>query len=234
MKSIKKHYELLLILMTVVLVSGCMTQSNKPSQPSEPIRTVEKKPQLSIEQRIERWLRQAETALRRNRLTKPSYDNAYDRYQSVLRYAPDNIQAKTGLQQIQIKYIQLARTAAGQQKFDRAFAHLRSAERAGAEAAALSDFRAEIEALQKQASLDAVSEYSLPGELVTNKAPELINHLGLIARRIEMEDKPLMIIARNDQEGRWIYRQMRSAVSGYRLRADIRIGATPKVVVLDE
>ncbi len=57
--------------------------------------------------------------------------------------------------------------------------------------------------------------------------------LAAIARRAREADSRLLIVARNDAEGRWMYQQMREAVDGYRLRGNIEIAPRPRVVLID-
>ena len=42
-----------------------------------------------------------------------------------------------------------------------------------------------------------------------------------------------VIVARNDAEGRWIYKSMQQAIEGYRLRGNIKMGKRPKVTLID-
>jgi hypothetical protein len=50
-----------------------------------------------------------------------------------------------------------------------------------------------------------------------------------VAHKAKQTDQFVLIIARNDTEGRWVYQQLRNAVPGYLVRGDIRIGSPARV-----
>lgn len=56
---------------------------------------------------IDRLLAQAERALGRDRLTLPSDDNAYDRYEKVLELRPEHPEARAGIERIVRRYLEL-------------------------------------------------------------------------------------------------------------------------------
>lgn len=56
--------------------------------------------------------------------------------------------------------------------------------------------------------------------------------LEQLARRVSQSDESIMIYARNDAEGRWIYKTMKDAVGDYRIRGDIRISRQPALELL--
>jgi len=52
-----------------------------------------------------------------------------------------------------------------------------------------------------------------------------------VARQIQASGGTFLIRARTDEEGRWIYKTMKDAVSGYRLRGNIEAAATPGIII---
>jgi serine/threonine protein kinase len=62
-------------------------------------------------QQIKKLLKKAALQLSALRLTTPPFDNAYETYQKIFSMAPDNSQARAGLEKIADKYEQLARNA---------------------------------------------------------------------------------------------------------------------------
>jgi hypothetical protein len=48
---------------------------------------------------------------------------------------------------------------------------------------------------------------------------------------LQASEATFLIRARTDEEGRWIYKTMRDAVGGYRLRGNIDVSGTPAIVV---
>jgi hypothetical protein len=52
-----------------------------------------------------------------------------------------------------------------------------------------------------------------------------------VAQRVRESDETVLILARTDAEGRWIYKVMRESVGEYRIRGDIRITREPALVL---
>lgn len=190
---------------------------------------------------IDRLLDQAEEAVADNRLTLPLHDNAYDRYAAVRILEPDNARAKAGLDSILLSYAELTRAALrkgrlndARQLLDRAESFyggnplLKDIEKDIQQAEALARQRAQR--LQQQAA-DS-DEFILPAQELSRKSPAVIDLLARVAERLRETDESILIRARTDAEGRWIYKQMSEAVPGYRIRGDIRVSSTPKLQLL--
>ena len=58
-----------------------------------------------------------------------------------------------------------------------------------------------------------------------------MSRLAEIAQFIQRNEATFLINAPSDEEGRWIYKVMREAVGGYRLRGNIDISAIPNILV---
>jgi len=64
----------------------------------------------------------------------------------------------------------------------------------------------------------------LSADTLNDRGPPLQAQLRVVAERIGKSHESLLIVARNDGEGRWLYKQIKSLLVGYRLRGDIRVG----------
>jgi tetratricopeptide (TPR) repeat protein len=214
-------------LLVIFFLAACSQQ-----QPEPVVTTAPPPPAEAPETRwitIQQTLFEADQALARNRLTTPAHDNAYDHYREVLRIDPGNTDALAGMTRIAERYLQLAASAYQAGAQEQALAYVALARRVDPDNAALG-------AASRQYSQPVVTpdnEYLLSRGELDKKAEQLQPVLAEIAERARQLPSRLLIVARNDEEGRWIYRQMREAVEGHRLRGNIVIGASPKVVLLD-
>lgn len=191
--------------------------------------------------RINNMLAAAHNAYADNRLTLPAHDNAFDRYAAVLLLDPDNREAKAGLQAVQLSYVDLIRTALRDNRVDEARRHLQQAQQYFSGSLLLDDLQKEIGRAQERyrQQLVRVSEQDLQGELfplpaqeLSRKSIEIRGFLAKVARRLEDTDESVLIMARTDAEGRWIYQQMNDAVPDYRIRGDIRVTSTPQLQLM--
>ncbi len=57
------------------------------------------------------------------------------------------------------------------------------------------------------------------------------NQLAALASRVQESKEYVLIYARNDAEGRWVYQQMREASEDYRLRGNIKRHKKPRIVL---
>ena len=72
-------------------------------------------------------------------------------------------------------------------------------------------------------------EQMLDGALLKAKSPTIIAQLQDVAQKAKRSGDFVLIIASNDADGRWIYQQLRSAVPGFLVRGDIKIGQPARV-----
>lgn len=220
----------------VVGVSACQPQPVKPVIDPAHQQALEKKREIQRQQahkrRIQAMLQRAEYQLGRDRLTTPSYDSAYGLFSEVLKLEPSNRQAKSGLQSVAIRYIQLARKALAHSKLTLAGNYYAQARRMAPNNPLLAEFDvAYQQALQAKNERDQRSEILLAPEALARRDDEVLMVLQGVAERVKTSDESLVIVARNDAEGRWLYQQMRQAAEGYRIRGDIQLGAVPKIVI---
>ncbi len=194
----------------------------------------------ALEQRL---LDQAQAAFRGAKYTSPSHNNAYDKFKSVLLINPKNSQARAGLQAILLRYSQLIRTALSDGRVRAAGNYLDTAEIFYPNNALLKDLRAELRSKKQVLAVQdglsrsngnkheyedillSVGELNARSETITQK-------LSTLALRLKDTDESVLIYARSDREGRWIYKQLKQAAQGYRVRGDIRVSKSPKVRIL--
>jgi len=169
----------------------------------------------------------ARTAYDGNRLMSPVNDNAYDRYLEVLQLDPGNEVAMQGIRDIVQRYIELADAATLLGKFPEAAGLLNRA-------ASLDPGHEQLTAARERLRLaqrNKIDQYALDPEGLRQQSLDTMTRLGEIAQHILRNEATFLINARSDEEGRWIYKVMREAVGGQRLRGNIDISGTPNILV---
>lgn len=182
---------------------------------------------------LEMLLARAQRAMDKDQLMMPLNDNAYGWYQQVLLRDSSNAQAHRGMRQIGARYLDLAEQAYLAGDYSRAERLLERGERVSLSPQQVQRMR-EYYARQnhaRQAIADNV--FPLDGSALAVKSDAIGRRLAEIAVIAREQSSRLTIYARNDAEGRWIYKQMRAAVDGYRLRGNIEIDKSPRVILLD-
>lgn len=164
-------------------------------------------------------------ALRADRLMTPPEDSAYHYFSRVLAFEPDNTIAHDGLRDIALRYLQLADTASRQGQFDNAEAFVRRAESVDDELPAIAIARQTLTAARAQTH----SVHTLNNRELAGRQPSVTQQLEDIARLVVENNTFVMITAPNDEQGRWIYAQLQTSMTGARLRADIEIGEQASV-----
>ncbi|MGQ9426218.1 hypothetical protein ACXYTJ_12070 [Gilvimarinus sp. F26214L] len=241
------------VLGVLVLSSGCSSlqavwpsekeppapnQASAPSPAPEPQAPASPLAARSVADDVRQLLAAAEGALAANRLTTPLHDNAFDRFQAVLLLQPDNAQARSGLQQVFSRYVGMIRSALARQQVGTARALLERAKLVEHDHPLIAEMAAEISDLQEtladQGHQDADSgkEIPLDPRSLDRREPTMIEKLKQIAVQVRDSEETLLIVARSDAEGRWIYQRMSEGVPDYRLRGDIRLGREPRILLL--
>ncbi len=231
---------------TLLVFAGCATNTPAPSGVSnadyESVKAAGEKPvqkaprQVSRQELVDRLLVQAERALRRGRLTQPLHDNAYDRYRGVLTLSPGNAQALAGIQLVGQRYLALTRDALARSAMADARRYYQAAKDILGDNSLVRQLQTQLELVERRpAAVAAVQDEKhivLPVAELNRKSEVIKSQLAKLARRVQETDEGLLIVARSDAEGRWIYQQMREAVTGYRLRGDIKVGRQPAIQLL--
>ena len=138
-----------------------------------------------------------------------------------------NAVALAGIQEIVLRYISLADAATAQGLYNEAESLLARATR-------LNPDRAELSAARERlatARLTKVEMIELDPAELSIQSLEMLTRLADIAQRIQKLEATFLINARTDEEGRWIYKTMREAVGGYRLRGNLNIAGTPNILI---
>ncbi len=227
-----------LVLISILIGCSSAPPQSPPPQETTPkaaeVAVAEEEPTLSRAQRLERWLEAGDRALSADRLLSPLGDNAHDRYRAVLIYDPDNSRALTGLQAIALRYLDLARSAAARSAFSQAQGYLDLAASVDPGNPLVVAFSEQVgqqqERLQNADPLTQDGQtVRLNGELLRQRADGLVADLHQLAQRVKDSGEFVLIVARTDREGRWVYQQMREGVPGYLLRGDIQLGSPPRI-----
>lgn len=179
------------------------------------------------QEKINALLALAGQALASDRLMHPAEDNAFDWYLQVIALDELNADAHWGMRRITLRYFELAKQAFASGQSARAEQMLRGALQVAATPAQVD----EIRAAYRQQFADKT--FALSPQGLSSRSSSVLERLAEIARRARDQESRLLIVARNDAEGRWIYAQMRAAVDGYRLRGNIELGEHPHIVLVD-
>lgn len=207
----------------------------KQEEPSAPTAQVAPAPiELTPQQKvIQRLLGEADYCLSQNKLLNPIADNAHDRYRSVLLMEPNNERAKLGLQMIALRYVDMAQTAAKRGNLTEANSLIKYAKGIDnnlvVQDAANSLRKQLVNIPPAKAYVASEGEIVLDAKMLQSKDPQLTTQLIGVANKAKQTDQFVLIIARTDADGRWIYQQLRNAVPGYLVRGDIRIGSPARV-----
>lgn len=230
MSSSMKHTVALAML---AVLAACTTPPVVTTYPAKPLPEPEPEPVIINDDQLRRariladMLYDAKSAYDDNRLMLPAGNNAYEIYQQVLQLDPGNAVALDGIQEIAVRYISLAESAISQGEYDEADGLLGRAARLGPERPELASMRARL----AQARQNRVQIHELDPVALKEQSLEMMTELAEIAQQMQASEATFLIRARTDEEGRWIYKTMRDAVGGYRLRGNIDIAGTPAIVV---
>lgn len=228
-------------LLALTILSGCQFHSAPPKKANPPAPAVNSKPltakpisERDSDRSIARLLAEADYALSQDRLLMPIEDNAFDRYQSVLLLDPNNQQARTGLQALGLRYVEMTRSSLNRGQLSQARSHLNNARGIDPNNPLLDDLektlrRAQAAQPPARAYQPKANEHLLDAQGLTKKSPQVVARLRQLARKARETGDMVVIYARNDAEGRWIYSQMREALEDFLLRGDIKIATQPRI-----
>lgn len=188
-------------------------------------------------------LSQAERALSQGRLIPPGRDNAYDLLQSALVLDPGQVEVRAALDGVLLAYMDQVRTVMRRGRLRDAQDMVDRGEDLFPHTDLFRGLRAELnQAVQAHQAeqLAAMEAEDVEGERVplsiaelNQRSEALREQLGAIAERLVRTEESVMIWARTDAEGRWIYQTMQARVSGYRIRGDIRLSSRPFLQLLE-
>ncbi len=225
-------------LLTLFVLNGCQPTRQRVVVLPEPEPVVEIDDELVEESAVTQFeqelryqrmigdmLYDGVKALNANRLLTPPDISAHSYFSRVLAIEPDNAVAKKGIQDIVVKYLQLAEQSGRQGQFDAAKGYLRRAEQVDRTHAGIAPAWVALEA--EMNSNDVV--HTLDGRELARQSAELVVKLAKIAIEARDTGAFVLITAPNDAQARWIYAQMQAAMEGQRLRGNIEQGETPTI-----
>lgn len=216
-----------LLLTFFTLLAGCAPAiKEKPVVEPPPVKVVEKKAVSKFT--IDRWLYRAETALSADRLMLPGRDNAVYWYARVLGVKPDHPEALQGMRRITERYLVLAKSVLYTGDRAKMENYLRRAEQLTASPSQIAAWRKRH--LERQIK---GKEFVLNREDLRTRNEQARQSLSDITKQVISSGSRLLIVARTDEEGRWVYQQMRRFAEGYRLRGNVEKGASPRVILID-
>lgn len=193
-----------------------------PAEPAAP-----PKPKIDID-RLDALLEQGDRALKDGRLLTPIDDCAYDFYRQALVVAPDHPAALHGLERVAERYVAMAEQAAEKGRYQNARSMLERARIVDPDLDSIDAMEAQIKmrstARRQTATLDA--------QQLSDRGGALIGRLKALGAQAKAQDSWVIIRARNDAEGRWIYQQLADSPGSRRIRAELTLGAPPAVDLL--
>ena len=161
--------------------------------------------------------------------------NAFDSFRSVLQLNPDNKAAKAGLDNLVLNASEAIRQYLRKGQVDRAQKALQRYVAYLGENPVFRDLEHQIRVTneKKQISVSKNSEtvLLLPPSPLSQRADAIQTLLSTVAVRIKKTGESIIIFARTDAEGRWIYKQIKIA-SGILVRGDIKLSQQPRIEFL--
>jgi hypothetical protein len=220
-------------LVALLVLNGCHNPAPAPAEQPPPAAAppaVTARPPLPPldQDRLDKLLEQGDRALAAGRLLTPIDDCAYDYYRQALIVAPGHPAARHGLERLADRFIGMAEQAAERGQFDTAKAMLKHARYVDPDRPGI----AETEAMIEMRSSAKRRHVALDTEQLSAHAAGLAEQLKTLGAQAKAQDAWVIIHARNDAEGRWIYQQLASAAGDRRIRAELSIGAPPAVDLL--
>lgn len=233
----------LLIALTLFSLTSCVPlaplpdASARPESEPEP-ELIEVQPTATAtsrvdSERLEKLLRSANRAMQAGRLSQPEGDNALRYFREVLVLEAGNAEALAGIDDIVLRYAEMVRNAMARNRWLEAYQLIMRAEGAKPGNPLVTGLQAELaSARQRQVVRQDGEQILLPAEDLDRHSEQLSATLQDIARRIRESGESLLIVARSDAEGRWLYQQLKQAAGSYRIRGDISVGPVAKIVIL--
>ncbi|WP_308363872.1 MULTISPECIES: N-acetylglucosaminyltransferase [unclassified Microbulbifer] len=225
-----------LVLACLLWLAGCGGSAPPQPQPApqpQPVKPRGPSPEEIRQRAVNYFLQRAEEAERKGFLTEPAGASAYDHYLRVRQLDPGNTRAASGIQSIVLELVASARDALRRRAFGEVNSFLNRAEELAPGNPLTAEVRAQLARERSRASVSLPEGESvpLPAAQLAARSDAIVELLRNTALRIRRDELRVIIVARNDAEGRWVYQQLREAVPGYRVRGDIKLGASPQLLL---
>lgn len=179
-------------------------------------------------QAIAALLEAAEAAFAAEQFIYPARGSAMTLYHEVLVIAPDNLEARRGLERLVDHYLGEATAAIARGRYIRAESALSRARMIDRDNPNIEPIAAELRLLENAERTRAGLDWRLVAQRSSKLTPTLIR-LGSKARQPGCR---AIISVGNDAEGRWLYQQLSKAPGERRIQAQIRIASPSAVEVL--
>lgn len=214
----------LLIAMVMLPLSGCKSTVDGYS-PGPSTQTVIPSPNRPVrDPRIQQLLEEAYYAFIESRLTTPVEDNAYFRYLQVLSIDPSSEDANRGISNIVEQYLDWSLESLQNRNFRAATNYLNKAR-------SVDESHPNITAVATRITEHRNSKeenYLLDPSGLTNRSISTRTELGSIAVRMQKTSATIIISARNDSEGRWLYQQLNDQTDS-RVKARFEQSSKPSI-----
>ncbi len=221
-------------LLAVLFLQACQATKKPEPAPVKPVQTVKKPLQQPMSTPVRLLILNGEYTLARDQLLTPVNDNAYDYFRAALKLDPNNQRAKGGLQGIVMRYVDLARQAAARGNYSTATQMLNNARIVDPNNLLIKEVSAALsEQIKSSPPVESYkggsNEFLLDVNLLGKEDPQMQARLAEIVNKLKSTNSLAMIIARTDNEGRWIYQKLREVDPEYRVRGDIKLGSPSRV-----
>lgn len=225
---------LLLFCIVLLLGQGCMPLAPKSTElvvkpvTPQPVEEPDSVDVSALQNEIAWLLDKANMALRADRLTTPLDDNAYFGYLRVLSLDPENQQAEQGIANIVERYLTFAIDRAHAGATRPATEFLNNAKSIDPEHPNIPAVTRLIEDRRTTSS----QRHRIPLPSLDRRAPDLADNLSEIGKNASEAGVMVVITARTDAEGRWIYQQLNSETET-RVRARFELGSAPSILLVN-
>ena len=178
---------------------------------------------------VDKAMQAAQIAERREHFIGPGGANALHYYQAILSDYPSHIAAREGVNRIEDLFLYRAKLAAVRGDEDIYQKNLAFLNRIDGKSLAVLEARQ----LQVKGSAEGILRYVLAeGQLQRDQA-KLKRRVGQAAQAARLLQSRMLIIAKTDADGRWIYQLMRKLHPDYQFRANIQLGSPSRIELLD-
>ena len=176
---------------------------------------------------LSQMLEAANRALEEDRLVFPEDGSALSIYRNILGHYPTQNQALRGMDNIVERYLVLANQAAEQGRLASARSMLARARLVNENHPGITTTHNRIERL----SNTKPQVISLKNSEIRSRSARLGKSLTQLGRRAKSLAAQVIITARSDADGRWIYQQMKKGQGDERIRAQLQIGSPANVSI---
>jgi hypothetical protein len=232
--------KLLMLFLIIHGLSACSWWSDSDEEAGtedvvkeEEVLSPEDQREITIDRLLEKGLLAYET----DRLSLPAEDSAIYYYREVLKLEPNNMVAQRGLDKVVSRYLQLAKVAHGNGDKKGAQSWLKRAAEVKGGGSRVNAVSAKIKNTRGGQNKNEIeflpaNDYMLSREALDERGAEIQARLRKIARRAQERSQGVLVLARSDEEGRWIISELKQAVPGYALPYRMVETSKPAVVLV--